>query len=354
MEILFVDNKSDEFDSFLELPFAEQYRDKVEHRKSPVGLARVVEENPELRLIILDMLWESDKVQDALELGADAMRDLSQHAPEVPVIIYSILDDEETLRRLIPEMMRLGAYDWISKDESLIVRSFKFEQAYKFGRDKLKLPMSRSVLPPPQERRSNVHVAVIFCDMSGFTALSNEVKSDDLVDVLREFYSVVGSAIQEHGGYIDKYIGDEVMAVFGAMGPGHDALFTHVQECLAAARLIMSASGPFRLKKVEPMLRKSNLRWTEDKLVTIGQFRIGIESGEVEVVRFPRGNEAEITFIGTPVNLASRILNQGAPGEVWIGENAKGAGSGANLIAESQETEYRNLPGKFTRYRIRI
>src|ERR1700749_3641849 len=145
MEILFVDNKAQEFEEFLQLPFAAEPRDKIEHRKSPVGLPQIVEDNPDLRLIILDMLWESDDVGNALPLGADAMGDLSRSAKDVTVVIYSIIDDEESLRQFIPEMLRLGAFDWVSKDESPLVRSFKFERAYNRGRDKQEFPASRAI-----------------------------------------------------------------------------------------------------------------------------------------------------------------------------------------------------------------
>lgn len=359
MKILFVDNKDREFERFLMLPFAQEHKDEVVHLKSPLGLVNVVRENKDLRLIVLDMLWESDDLKEGIELGAGAMKELSEHEPGVPVIIYSIIDDEATLRRLIPEMMRLGAYDWISKDEPKLVRSFRFERAFAAGQNKLKLPASRALLPPDQQHRSRIHVAVMFADMSGFTALSGELPPDEVVSVLKTFYKLIGENVEQHGGYVDKYIGDAVMAYFGATGkqeefPPDELLNLHVQRCIKAAKKIQAEASSFQYNHVTPALKKANNRLDPERVKDIGKIRIGIESGLVEVVRFERGNESEVTVIGSPVNFASRIIGLGKPGEVWLGENAHGTGAMHGEVAEGVQSQYKNVLGEITRYRLAI
>jgi class 3 adenylate cyclase len=304
------------------------------------------------------MLWESDDPKEAIPLGADAMKELSEQQPGIPVIIYSIIDDEATLKDLIPEMMRLGAYDWISKDEPRLVRSFRFERAYQAGQNKLKLPASRSLLAPDQNHRSRVHVAVMFTDMSGFTALSGELPADEVVAVLKEFYRLVGQNVESHGGYVDKYIGDAVMAYFGATGkqeePSDELLNLHVQRCIKAAKKIQAELPAFQYSYVTPALGKANARLDQDRVKDIGKIRIGIESGLVEVARFERGNESEVTVIGTPVNIASRIINLGKPGEVWLGENAHSTGAMHNEVADQVLTQYKNVLGEINRYQLKI
>lgn len=352
VKILFVDNKRDEYMRFLDLPFAARHKDEIEYRESPVGLSDYVAQNPDLRMIILDILWEQDGTGKGLTLGADAMRELSEKAPKVPVVIYSILDDEETLYRLIPEMMRLGAYAWISKEEPKVMRDFKFESAFMAGCDPRIRPENLAILSKEQQRRSKVHVAVMFVDMSGFTAFTDQVGADDTVGILKEFYNLVGKSVIENEGYIDKYIGDAVMAVFGASGEYKpDDLYIHVQRCIQAARRVQAESGSFRLN-VEKTLMKASLQVPPPQLKTIGLLRIGIESGLVEVVRFERGTESELTFIGTPVNIASRILNQAKPEQIWIGQNAHNTGVKAVDIGGHEEVQYKNLPGSFQMYRI--
>jgi class 3 adenylate cyclase len=355
MKILFVDNKEEEFERFRQLPFAKKYSEEIEFRKSPIGLPKVIEENPDLRLIILDLLWESDELDKAIELGAEAMKELSDTGPSVPVIIHSIIDDEETLHRLIPEMMRLGAYDWISKIESKMVRSARFERAYAVGRTSL--PKSRSLLSPDQQNRSKVHVAAMFVDISGFTALSEEVQASDLIPVLREFYNLVGQTIYNHQGYVDKYIGDAVMAYFGATGKQEASsagiAYGHVIQCLNSAKIIQNLAASFRHEHIVPILTSSSVHLGADVKAKIGSFRIGIESGLVEVVRFERGNESEVTVIGPPINIAARILNAGGPNEIWIGENARSTGAMADDIIDQVKDKYKNIIGEINRYRVK-
>jgi len=71
MKILVVDNKRVDFQRFMELPFAKKHHNDIEYVDSPVGLTKIVDDNPDLRLIILDMLWEQDGPDEAKEFGAD-------------------------------------------------------------------------------------------------------------------------------------------------------------------------------------------------------------------------------------------------------------------------------------------
>ncbi|HKB68326.1 MAG TPA: adenylate/guanylate cyclase domain-containing protein [Pyrinomonadaceae bacterium] len=352
MKILVVDNKQEEFQRFMDLPFAKRHAQDIQYVDSPVGLASIVDANPELRLIVLDMLWEQDGPGEAKEFGADAMRDLFSRAGDVRVVIYSVLSEERVLYRLVPEMMRLGAHDWISKDEPKYVRSFRFERAYLEGRDVLKRPPHRAILAAEQKTRSDVHVAVMFVDMSGFTALTNTIGPEKVLKILEAFYAMVGEAVMKHGGYIDKYIGDAVMSVFGASAEFEDDLFTHVQQSIKAARVIQGRSAPFRMDYVEPVLARSNMQLTDAQLRQIGRFRVGIESGPVEVHKFERESATELTFIGTPVNIASRVINKADPGELWVGKNAHDTAAKHLEVIKEVEVEYKNLPGTFQAYII--
>ena len=74
---------------------------------------------------------------------------------------------------------------------------------------------------PPGERRQ---VAVLFADLAGYTALARELDAEELHDLLDGFFAVADRLIEEHGGTIDKHIGDCVMGVFGApVAHGNDA-----------------------------------------------------------------------------------------------------------------------------------
>lgn len=356
MKILFVDNHEEEFTRFMKLPFAEEHAGEIEYLRSPVGLKRRVADDPEIRLIILDLMWEEGDTSKPILMGLDAMEDLAEVAAEIPVVIYSVLDDEDDydLRTLIPQALGLGAYDWIGKTEPWKLRSYRFERAFMAGRSVLNRPASRAILPPDQQHRKEVHVAILFIDMCGFTALTKVIGAEAVVDILRAFYKLVGEAVTSNHGYIDKYIGDAVMAVFGASYGHNPALFPHGQLCVAAATQIQAHSPRFRLEKVLPILQNKNVQWPANRVGEIGKFRVGIESGPVDIVRFERGNESELTFIGTPVNIASRILGLSGPDEIWVGENLHGTALIAGQEVEEKDEEYKNLPGNFRRYRIRF
>src|SRR5215470_6606771 len=111
-KILFVDNEEKSLRRFMQLPFAEEHAEEVEFVRSPVGLKDQIAKHPDLRLIILDLMWDEGK--DPILLGMDAMQELKDAAADIPVVIYSALDDETgyDLRTLIPKAMGLGAYDW--------------------------------------------------------------------------------------------------------------------------------------------------------------------------------------------------------------------------------------------------
>jgi len=348
VKILFVDNQDAEFVRLLETPFGVRHRGEIEHVRNPVGICRKVADNPDLRLIILDILWEEAGDGGAIEVGAEVMADLAKCAPDVPVVVYSVIDNEDVLERLVPEMMRLGARDWISKDDSRLLRSHRLERAFQAGRGPA--PSAR-VLGDDEQARHDVHAAILFVDLSGFTALTEQTSAKAAVEVLGQFYELVGAEARSKGGYVDKYIGDAAMVVFGITGVARADDFSHCRSCVDVARGIASKAAEFRIRIVEPLLARHAARLAVEDQRRIGNVRVGMESGVVSVVRFERGSGSEVTVIGTPVNIAARILGLVGNGEVWTGQNLSNQCTQFQL-ADEREVEYRNLPGKFRMRRV--
>jgi class 3 adenylate cyclase len=350
MKVLFVDNKPAEFERFMKLEFAKDHRDEIEYIRTPVGVPAIVEANPELRLIILDILWEEDLPdQEPIPAGLDVLRDLEAAGSDVPVVIYSAIDSDQLLNELLPEAERMGSYDWISKDEPRMIQSARFRRAYMVGRLPHKRPQSRAILARHERQRSGIFVSIMFIDMSGFTALTSEIGAERVIPLLDTFYAAVGSAVRDENGYLDKYIGDAVMAVFGAMPlDANQPQEVHVGRSVRAAKAAL-ISALVQRAVIEKLLAQMSTRLDAQQIAKIGKCRVGIESGTVEVVRFERGNESEVTFIGTPVNIAARILNQADPSEIWIGQNAARWAQG---VVRTVDTEYKNLPGKYQKHLI--
>jgi class 3 adenylate cyclase/tetratricopeptide (TPR) repeat protein len=144
------------------------------------------------------------------------------------------------------------------------------------------------------ERRQ---VAVLFADLTGYTELSAQLDAEEIERILTAFFEVADAAIVEHGGIIDKHIGDCVMAVFGApVAHGNDA-----ERAVLAALSIRDAI---------PLLQK---RLGRD----IG-VHVGVASGEVLASEVGSARHRAYTVTGESVNLASRLTDRARSGEILL------------------------------------
>lgn len=133
-------------------------------------------------------------------------------------------------------------------------------------------------------------VTVMFCDIRGFTTLSESMKPETIVSLLNEYFTGLEKCIAQHGGVINKYIGDAVMALFGA--PMQST--THAIDAYAAAL-------DMRKELVE-----MNKNFVAQGLPEL-KFGIGLHSGPVLAGNIGAANRMEYTVIGDTVNTASRI-----------------------------------------------
>lgn len=137
------------------------------------------------------------------------------------------------------------------------------------------------------ERRE---ATVFFCDLAGFTDLSEQVTAEELLHLINGYLQETSDCLMEHGAYVDKYIGDAVMAVFGAPKP----LANHA---LAACRAALAAQRILATRNIE--LAKTHGR-------TLGM-RIGVNTGYMIVGNVGSERKKNYTVLGDPVNLASRL-----------------------------------------------
>jgi adenylate cyclase len=133
-------------------------------------------------------------------------------------------------------------------------------------------------------------VTILFSDVADFTSISEELTPESLVERLREYFGVVSGEIIAAGGTVDKYIGDSVMAFWGA--PAADP--RHATRACQAALSCQAALGQLAQK------------WSAEGKTPF-KTRIGVHTGEVVVGNI--GSEARLnyTVIGDAVNLASRL-----------------------------------------------
>jgi len=133
-------------------------------------------------------------------------------------------------------------------------------------------------------------ITVLFSDIRGFTTWSEGRKPEQVVAQLNEYLSAMADVVAEHGGYVDKFIGDAVMALWGVPLPRPD----HAGAALAAAREM--------LRRLEQLNQDWRARGLEP-------FRIGVglHSGEALVGNLGSNRKADYTAIGDTVNTASRL-----------------------------------------------
>ena len=133
-------------------------------------------------------------------------------------------------------------------------------------------------------------LAVMFMDVRGFTSLSEDRLPYDVVYLLNEIFSASGSAIETHGGWIDKYLGDGLMAVFGR----DTGTSQGCRQALAAAR------------DIDLTLDAVNTRFAEElpQPVRIG---IGLHVGPLVLGEIGHVGSAAMTVIGRTVNTAARL-----------------------------------------------
>ncbi|WP_159079973.1 adenylate/guanylate cyclase domain-containing protein [Methyloceanibacter sp. wino2] len=137
---------------------------------------------------------------------------------------------------------------------------------------------------------ARTEITVYFSDLEGFTSISETLPPDTLVDLLARYLDEMTGEILDHGGTVDKFIGDGIMALWGAPR-------SHGQDALGACRAALANRG--RLAKLRDI-------WAKEGLPLL-RTRTGIHTGSAMVGNFGSPNRLDYTAIGDTVNVASRL-----------------------------------------------
>jgi len=159
---------------------------------------------------------------------------------------------------------------------------------------------------PELARELRKVVTVVFCDVTGSTALGERLDSESVRKVMERYFAVARDVLERHGGTVEKFIGDAVMAVFGVPS-------VHEDDALRAARAASELRG--QLTTLNGELR--------DGFGVELTVRVGINTGEV--VTGAGGTLAT----GDAVNVAARLEQAAQPGEILIGERTRRLAEGA-------------------------
>jgi adenylate cyclase len=148
---------------------------------------------------------------------------------------------------------------------------------------------------------TNSRITVLFCDVRGFARLAHRAPPETIVDLLNILFTEMAAEIFQHQGTLNKYLGDGLMALFGAPVGGETDAVNAISAAIGMQR---------RIKEVNLQLAAKGL-----PKVTLG---IGINTGEATVGCIGAEQRSEYTAIGDTVNVASRIEGIANPGQILV------------------------------------
>jgi len=181
--------------------------------------------------------------------------------------------------------------------------------------------------PPARQQRKTV--TVLFCDVTGSTALGERLDPESFREVMRRYFHAARAVIERHGGTVEKFIGDAVMAVFGVP-------VLHEDDALRAVR---AAAG---LREEIAVL---NQQLEADFGATVS-VRTGVNTGQVVT-----GTEERLAT-GDAVNLAARLEQTAAPGEIVIGPQTWTLVRGAVMAEPLEPLTLKGKSQPVTAYRL--
>jgi adenylate cyclase len=163
------------------------------------------------------------------------------------------------------------------------------------------------ILASPDEIRlggENQIATILFADIRGFTRLSERMQPQQIVELLNEFFSEMTDLIFDNGGTLDKYLGDGIMALFGAPWARPDDAQRSVKTAAEMQRALAALNGQWQARGQEPL-----------------QMGLGINTGQVTAGNIGCSKRMDYTVIGDAVNLASRLCANAAGGQILISDS---------------------------------
>ena len=165
---------------------------------------------------------------------------------------------------------------------------------------------SKTIKLKEGERRM---VSILFADIKGFTALSEKLDHEEVQSLMDQLMKIFSHSVDVHGGYVDKYTGDQIMALFGAK---------HASEVDTQRALNSGLDMLAKLKKFNGILSDSEKYKEFDIDFSI---RVGINTGMVTTGAIGKEREGDYTVYGDTVNLASRMESNAPINSIMIPES---------------------------------
>lgn len=311
-KILVADDETD-----LEMLIRQKFRQKIREQKYEFIFAvngndalNKIQQHPDIEIVLSDInMPEMD--------GLTLLTRLGESSPLIKAVIVSAYGDMENIRTA----MNRGAFDFITKPinfedlsvtmEKTIAHVAQIHETLKAIKENniLKMYVDETVLNFMGSREfesslmenETVEATVVFIDICSFTAISENESADTVVKLLNKYFDVMVKEIIAQGGYVDKFIGDAVMAVFR----GNYHLDRAIDASLAVKQQIEKLPASSENVSFKPNVS------------------IGINCGEMISGNIGSANlrRLDYTVIGDAVNTAQRLQTVAKEGQIIINEN---------------------------------
>lgn len=146
-------------------------------------------------------------------------------------------------------------------------------------------------------------MTALFCDLVGFTPLTERLDPEEVRDIQAEYFSAMSEQIERYGGIVEKYAGDAVLALFGAVQ-------VHEDDAERAVLCALEMQGA-----IAPLAARARARWQMDPAI-----RVGVNTGEVVSGTWNASGPQDVAVTGDAVNVAARMQAAAETGEVLVGE----------------------------------
>lgn len=221
------------------------------------------------------------------------------------------------------------SYEYLEKENRLRDQLCRY-----VGKDLVnKLVVSKDSRLLRNERKS---ITVMFADIRAFTALSEYMEPENVVTMLNEYFSIMTEILFKYDGMLDKFVGDQIMAVFG-----------HICSEKEGARSAVRAA--MEMQKATVALMRTRAR----KGLPIFQVGIGINTGSAILASVGANNRKDYTVIGDTVNITAKLEKHALGREILIGERTRNHLPATMNLSVKQELRIKNRSTPLVCYRLR-
>ena len=312
-KILVADDETD-----LEMLIKQKFRQKIREQKYEFIFAingkdalEKIQLNPDVDIVLSDInMPEMD--------GLTLLSRLNETSPLIKAVIVSAYGDMDNIRTA----MNRGAFDFITKPINFEDLSLTMEKTLKQvaqNRQTLKAIKENNILRMYVDEtvlnfmgsrefesslmaNETVDATVLFIDICSFTSISENAPADTVVKLLNNYFDVMAKEIIAQGGYVDKFIGDAIMAVFRGN--------LHLDRAIDASLAVRA--------------QIDNLPSFSETVSFVPKVSMGINTGEMISGNIGSASlkRLDYTVIGDTVNTAQRLQSMAAPGQIVISEQA--------------------------------